>query len=39
MKNGGRLFRRSKLSLSCSAKGKEGRKYPEDIVERRNVVT
>jgi hypothetical protein len=26
MKNGGRLFRRPKLTLSCSAEGKEGRK-------------
>jgi hypothetical protein len=26
-KNGGRLFRRPKLTLSCSAKGKEGRKF------------
>jgi hypothetical protein len=25
-KNGGRLFRRLKLTLSCSAEGKEGRK-------------
>jgi hypothetical protein len=25
-KNGGRLFRRPKLALSCSAEGKEGRK-------------
>jgi hypothetical protein len=25
-KNGGRLFRRPKLTLSCSAEGKEGRK-------------
>jgi hypothetical protein len=25
MKNGGRLFRRPKLILSCSAEGKEGR--------------
>jgi hypothetical protein len=25
-KNGGRLFRRPKLTLSCSAQGKEGRK-------------
>jgi hypothetical protein len=25
-KNGGRLFRRSKFTLSCSAEGKEGRK-------------
>jgi hypothetical protein len=24
-KNGGRLFRRPKLTLSCSAEGKEGR--------------
>jgi hypothetical protein len=26
MKNGGKLFRRPKLTLSCSAEGKEGRK-------------
>jgi hypothetical protein len=25
-KNGGRLFRRAKLTLSCSAEGKEGKK-------------
>jgi hypothetical protein len=25
-KNGGRLFRRPKLTLSCSTEGKEGRK-------------
>jgi hypothetical protein len=25
-KNGGRLFRRPKLTMSCSAEGKEGRK-------------
>jgi hypothetical protein len=25
-KNGGRLFRRPKLTLGCSAEGKEGRK-------------
>jgi hypothetical protein len=25
-KNGGRLFRRPKLTLSCTAEGKEGRK-------------
>jgi hypothetical protein len=26
IKNGGRLFRRPKLTLSCSAEGKEGMK-------------
>jgi hypothetical protein len=27
--NGGRFFRRAKLTLSCSAEGKEGRKEEE----------
>jgi hypothetical protein len=30
-KNGGRLFRRPKLTLSCSAEGKEGRKVKINV--------
>jgi hypothetical protein len=35
MKNGGRLFRRPKLTLSCSAKVEEGRitKYKIKIIQ------
>jgi hypothetical protein len=29
-KNGGRLFRRPKLTLSCSVEGEGGKEYPLD---------
>jgi hypothetical protein len=32
-KNGGRLFRGPKLTLSCSAEGKEGRKEGSTVDE------
>jgi hypothetical protein len=30
--NGGRLFRRPKFTLSCSAEGKEGRNYLKQLL-------
>jgi hypothetical protein len=30
-KTGGRLFRRPKLTLSCSAEGKKGRKHGDEF--------
>jgi hypothetical protein len=35
-KNGGRLFRRPKLTLSCSTEGKEGRKIK--ILQNMNIL-
>jgi hypothetical protein len=36
-KNGSRLFRRPKLTLSCSAKGKEGRKEGRKVLNKVHV--